>query len=154
MLLGWNRFLFFKSFLIKLSFLLNCCQEGVGIKINLLAKRVVLIFDLLQTLFLCIILFLNKLANFFLFIFVYILFLRIEHQNCFLMLLRIILLQTLHRFIDISYFLFVFAFNLSLLHNFIFSLLFDELIDGHLLLLLETFKLNFAIIKNFLYFRV
>ena len=65
------------------------------------------------------------------------------------MLIRIILLQTLDRFINIGTFLFVFSLYLSLLNNFIFSLLLYELVNSKFFLLLQGFKLHFAIVEYF-----
>lgn len=66
------------------------------------------------------------------------------------MLVWVVRLQALYRFVNLRTFLFIFALYLTLLHNFIFGLLLDELVDGELLLLLEGFEFNPAIVEDFL----
>lgn len=137
-----------------LSLLLYCSKKSICIKIDLLTKSIVLVLDLLQAFLFGIILILHKLLNLTLLLRRQALLLLVKHRNGLLMLLRIVLLQTLDRLLDVSLSFFVLALYFPLLHNLFLCLLLDELVDGEFFLLLQRFEFNFAIIEDLLDFWV
>ena len=135
-----------------LSLLLYCSKKSICIKIDLLTKSIVLVLDLLQAFLFGIILILYKLLNLTLLLRRQALLLLVKHRNGLLMLLRIVLLQTLDRLLDVSLSFFVLALYFPLLDNLFLCLLLDELVDGEFFFLLQHFEFNFAIIEDFLDF--
>lgn len=142
--------LFFEGLLVLLTLLLNRCHECISIKIYLLAKIVIFILNFLQSLLLGRVLVRRVLVDLRLLFRIDAIFLLAQHRDRLLVLVGIVRLQALYRFVNLCTFLFVFALYLTLLYNFVLGLLLDELVDCELLLLLEGFELNSAIIEDFL----